>query len=636
MNKIKLPLFISLPLRIYVIGLIILFLLRIVLVAYAYDQPVHLFSKEIITTFLIGIQFDTSVLCYVLVLPFILMFLQRFSEKLKFLNIFILIYISFFMTLLVFIGIADIPYFKFFLNRFSDSALQWLGSFKVVFEMIVQNTANLLFTIAAIIFSVACFVLIWKVIKKRIQADQVKEKISIKEIGLFILFSFFIFIGIRGTHEQPLRQGDAFHCNDPLLNQIGLNPAYTLLRSYFTRVNLMEVNEAIKNTKDILKIDKAIEEISPFARKISSDSAMRKYNVVLVLMESMSANYLQAFGSKDHLTPNIDSLCNNSCFFTNAYSAGIHTNNGIFSSLFSFPAMKRIRPMSTVPLLKYSGLPYTLKQNGYKTIFFCPHSESFDNIGVFIPLNHFDKLYSSKDYPAEKSIGAFGVADDYLFDFALKTLDEQKSDQPFFATILTASNHEPYTIPDYYKKEFTKMSDRSVSYADWAIGKFINDVKNKPWFENTIFIFSADHGLNVGENKYEMALSYNHIPILFYAPKILGAKQLNNYMGQIDIFPTLMGLMNTSFINNTLGTDVLSKPRECMYFSADSKIGCADSAWLYVYAFGGGEGLYKYKSGDTKDYKEEFKTDFERLRKNALSQTQAAEYMINNNKVELK
>lgn len=636
MSRIKFPLFISLPLRIYLIGLAILFVLRLVLFAYVYDLSRSLLNKDVFTTLLIGVQFDTSVLCYLLILPFLLLFVQRFWQKATFIYYIIVIYFSFFIMLLIFIGIADIPYFKFFLNRITDAALQWIGSLSIVFEMIVLNKANLIFTILALICCTGSFIFIWKTTKKQLFASNDNKRITAKEIVFFIVGAFFMFIGIRGINEQPLRQGDAFHCNDPLLNQIGLNPAYTLLRSYFTRVNLMETNEAIKNTKAILKIDTSLEQISPFAHKVSADSSMHKYNVVLVLMESMSANYLEAFGNKDHLTPNLDTLCKNSWFFTNAYSAGIHTNNGVFSSLFSLPALKRIRPMSTVPLLKYTGIPYTLKQNGYKTIFFCPHSESFDNIGVFIPLNHFDMLYSNKDYPREKNIGPFGVPDDYLFDMALKTIDEQKSTQPFFATILTASNHEPYSIPAYFKSNIDKTSHRSVSYADWAIGKFISDAKSKSWFENTIFIFSADHGLNVGENTYEMALSYNHIPILFYAPKILGAKQLNNYIGQIDVFPTLMGLMNTSYINNTLGTDVISKPRECMYFSADNKIGCVDSTFLYVYRFEGGEGLYKYKSGNAKDVKEEFKSDFERLRRNALSQTQAAEFMINNNKVELK
>jgi len=617
-------------------GLLILFILRLALFAYVYDLSRSLFNKDIFTTFLIGVQFDTSVLCYVLILPFLLLFSCAIWKRTAIINFIISLYYSVCMMLLIFIGIADIPYFKFFLNRITDAALQWIGALSIVFEMIILNKANLIFTIVALISCVISFVFIWKVTKKHLRDKEEKSSVRFKEVGWFIAAAFFLFIGIRGVNEQPLRQGDAFHCNDPLLNQIGLNPAYTLMRSYFTRVNLMETNEAIKNSQTILQIGTPLEDISPFAHKVSRDSSMHKYNVVLVLMESMSANYLAAYGNKDHLTPNLDSLCNNSWFFKNAYSAGIHTNNGVFSSLFSLPALKRIRPMSTVPLLKYTGIPYTLKQNGYKTIFLCPHSESFDNIGVFIPLNHFDLLYSNKNYPREKNIGPFGVPDDYLFDFALKTIDQQKNEQPFFATILTSSNHEPYSIPTYFKSNIDKTAHRSVSYADWAIGKFLMDAKSKPWFDSTIFIFSADHGLNVGENSYEMALSYNHIPIMFYAPKILGAKQLNNFMGQIDIFPTLMGLMNTSYINNTLGTDVISKPRECMYFSADNKIGCVDSTFLYVYRFEGGEGLYKYKSGDAKDVKEEFKSDFERLRRNALSQTQAAEYMINNNKTELK
>ncbi|MBK7817234.1 MAG: sulfatase-like hydrolase/transferase [Sphingobacteriaceae bacterium] len=259
--------------------------------------------------------------------------------------------------LLIFIGIADIPYFKFFLNRITDAALQWIGSLSIVFEMIILNKANLIFTIVALICCVGSFIFILRTAKKQLLTNEGKRSISIKEVGVFIVGAFLIFIGIRGANEQPLRQGDAFHCNDPLLNQIGLNPAYTLLRSYFTRVNLMESNEAINNTKAILNIDTSLEGISPFARKVRSDSSMHKYNVVLVLMESMSANYLEAFGNKDHLTPNLDSLCKSSWFFTNAYSAGIHTNNGVFSSLFSLPALKRIRPMSTVPLLKYAGIP---------------------------------------------------------------------------------------------------------------------------------------------------------------------------------------------------------------------------------------------------------------------------------------
>ncbi len=237
MNRIKLPLFISLPLRIYLIGLVVFFLLRLALFAYVYDLSRSLFNKDVFTTFLIGVQFDTSVLCYILIVPFLLLFLKRFWQSATFINYIIILYFSLVTILLIFIGIADIPYFKFFLNRITDAALQWIGSLSIVFEMIILNKANLIFTILALICCTSSFIFIWKTTKKQLLVNDEKKSFTLKEIGLFIAVAFFMFIGIRGVNEQPLRQGDAFHCNDPLLNQIGLNPAYTLLRSYFKIYN---------------------------------------------------------------------------------------------------------------------------------------------------------------------------------------------------------------------------------------------------------------------------------------------------------------------------------------------------------------------------------------------------------------
>ena len=350
-------------------------------------------------------------------------------------------------------------------------------------------------------------------------------------------------------------------------------------------------------------------------------------------MESMSANYMGTFGNKNGLTPNLDSLCKVSWLFKNAYSAGIHTNNGVFSTLYSFPALKRTRPMSTIPSRIYSGLPYTLKQEGYKNMFFTTHDKLFDNLANFIPSNFFDNLYSAQDYPKDKIIGPFGVPDDYLFTFATNILNKQDSLKPFFATILSTSNHDPYILPSYFKSSLKEKDLRAVSYADWSIGKFMEQAKKEKWFDNTIFIFVADHGLNVGKNPYEISLSYHHVPIIMYSPKILGeSKNIDNFIGQIDIFPTLMGILNFNYTNNTLGVDVLKNPRECIYFSSDDKIGCINSNWLYVYTFGGNESLYKYKNGDTKNYLKENKEESEKLKVYSFSQTQTSQWIYNSNK----
>jgi phosphoglycerol transferase MdoB-like AlkP superfamily enzyme len=337
------------------------------------------------------------------------------------------------------------------------------------------------------------------------------------------------------------------------------------------------------------------------------------------------------------VTPTLDSLAKISWFFSNAYSAGIHTNNGIFSTLYALPALKGIRPMSSVPVNKYSGLPYTLKQNGYRTAFYTTHSESFDNMRIFLPGNYFDSLYSAEDYPADKLIGPFGAADDYMFDYAIRKFNALDTAKPFFATLLTTSNHDPYVLPDYFKSSINSPELRAVAYADWAISGFLKKASRQPWFSHTVFIFMSDHGRIVGSSPYDLQLSYHHVPLIVYAPSLLKEpKELPQFCGQVDVFPTLMHLLNVSYMNNTLGLDVLSQSRECIYFSSDNKLGCLDDKWLYVYRYDGGESLYDYRSGDPADHSAEQKEEFEKLKRCALSSTQAAEWLILNNKTEIK
>jgi phosphoglycerol transferase MdoB-like AlkP superfamily enzyme len=637
----SIPYFIRFLTIIYLIGLSIFTLLRLVLILHTAPNSIFLFDPITLKSFAIGFQFDSVILAYILALPLILLFFQTlFLIKGKWLLRFVVVYLSLFFPVLFFIAIADIPYFKFFSNRLSEASFQWLGSLDVVFKMIVGNQENFIFLIISILatgFSVYFFYSFTHRKLVGINWDEQRENTKLKFLnGYFALAIILCFLGMRGSIMRPIRQGDAFYSNNPYLNQIGLNAAYSIMKSYVTKVKLMDNEIALKNTQELLRIENPLTNISPIARLVQTDSTMRKPNIVLVLMESMSANYMSTFGNPNNLTPNLDSLTKQSWFFENAYSAGIHTNNGVFSSLFSFPALKRIRPMSTVPINTYSGLPFTLKKNGYKNYFFSTHNENFDNLSVFIPQNFYDDLFTAEDFPSDKIVGPYGVPDDYLFTYASQKFSEFNSNTPFFATILTTSNHDPYILPDYYKNSHSEKDLNAVSYADWSIGNFLKEAKKAPWFDNTIFIFVSDHGLKVGNNPYDLPLSYHHIPIIFYSPKLLPEPIVYpNFIGQIDIFPTLMGVLNASYINNTLGVNVLKDKRDCIYFSADDKIGCLDENWLYIYRFGGNEGLYKYKDGDLTDYSQTNKNEFEKLRKYALSQTQTADYIISGNKAQI-
>lgn len=631
------PAFAQFLLRYYVVALLILTCLRLILYFYIHDNSFVRFNVISLKSLLLGLQFDTVVLCYVLLLPLLLLAVQSlFDIQKQFIFYVVSAYLSILSATLLLISIADIPYFKFFHTRLSEASFQWMNSWQTVLQMIFENKLYLSLFLISLCALPALGLIVWRSCIRYFKQQYSASSSSKSRTGLFVLCcALLCFCGLRGKIAHPIRMGDAAYCHSALLNQLGLNPAFCLIKSYTEKVNLMPHDEALRLTRAYLDIQKPIDSISPIARFTEAEGAPLKVNIVLVLMESMSAHYMSRFGNHDGVTPNLDSLAGQSMFFRNAYSAGIHTNNGIFSSLYSFPALKRIRPMNTMPIRKYSGLPYVTKQYGYQNIFFCAHSFEFDNIVNFMPENNFDRIISSDLFPPEASISGFGVPDNYLFNEAIHYFDSAYTEKPFFATILTASNHEPYALPKDYTPKYQNKNLNSTAYADWSIGQFLQKAKTTRWFDSTIFIFVADHGFRVGENAYDLELSYQHIPILLYAPKMIQPRIMDEYIGQIDLFPTLMGLLHMSYINNTLGENILKRPRPCIYFSADDKMGCIDDKWLYVYKFNGGESLYDYRSNNTHNFSNENKTDLQRLKNYAFSQIQTAEWMYSNDKTKL-
>jgi phosphoglycerol transferase MdoB-like AlkP superfamily enzyme len=352
-------------------------------------------------------------------------------------------------------------------------------------------------------------------------------------------------------------------------------------------------------------------------------------NVVLVLMESMSAAKMQRFGNSNNLTPFLDSIANCGYLFENIYSAGIHTHNGIFGSLFSFPAIYARQPMQEVSPTKYHGIASALKNHSYHTIYFTTHDGQFDNIEGFLKANDFDEVITQSDYPSNKVVSALGVPDDYLFDFSMPVLANiHAKNAPFLAVFLTSSDHGPYHIPDYFSPTQTAIKEQIVEYADWSLRKFVNLAAAQPWFSNTIFVFVADHGVPM-DAMFEMPLNYHHIPLIIYAPDIIApAKPIAAIGGQIDVFPTLMGILQLPYNNNTMGIDLLQERRPFMYFCADNKYGVVNDEFFLIVPQNGTEGLYRYRNDDRTNYINDYRELVEVMKNYAQSNLQAAQFVI--------
>ena len=250
----------------------------------------------------------------------------------------------------------------------------------------------------------------------------------------------------------------------------------------------------------------------------------------------------------------------------------------------------------------YQGMASTLKKLGYSTTYFTTHDSQFDNVEGFLRANDFDRIISQADCPLEEIKTTLGVPDDYLFRYSIPVLtDLSKKNKPFFAAFMTASDHGPYYVPTYYNPHSKAVRKQTVEYADWSLRKFINIAAQTDWFDNTLFVFVADHGAAMYVH-YDISLNYHHSPLIFYSPKNIPAKRFTNIGGQIDIFPTIMGILKQPYTNTTLGIDLLNEERPYIVINGDDKVAALDNEFLLILKKDQSKSLYKYKSHDPKNY----------------------------------
>jgi phosphoglycerol transferase MdoB-like AlkP superfamily enzyme len=637
-NKFISPVIIK-TVKIYLVAILFFTIFRIILFLTEIDRLNSSVSiSDIILAFLMGVRFDTVITSYILVLPFVILtMLSFFDYKFLFIKRFFFFYIFVLFFLAFMVCAVDIPYFNQFFSRFSISAFGWIDSPAFIFNMIIEEAR---YWWTAVPFFISIFFFYRWLKKIYFYKEVVLQNSIVFKIFFSIVFLFIMFLGIRGRLDEksPIRVGTAYFSNNGYLNQLGLNPNFTLLNSYLESrkpenkfVKLIDDKIAISNVQKYFNIN-IPDKNFPILRTIKGNDSLN-YNIVLIIMESMSAAKMQRHGNTNNLTPFLDSISNSGYYFENTYTAGIHTFNGVFSSLFSYPALFRQHPMKGSSMKIYRGLFNTLRKKNYSTIYFTTHDGQFDNVEGFLKANDCETIISKDDYPSEEIKTTLGVPDDFMFRFSIPYLNDlSHKNKPFVAAYMTASDHGPYYIPEYFKPKNSDIKNQIVEYADYSLQKFIELSSKEDWFSNTIFVFVADHGAAIS-SLYDMSLDYNHTPLLFYAPNIITeAKTFTSMAGQIDIFPTLMGLLNLSYENNSLGIDLLRESRPYIFFNADDKYGVVDNEWFLIVRNDGSKSLYRYRDKNTHNFADEKTGVVERMNVYAQSNLQTFQYLIKSNK----
>lgn len=295
-------------------------------------------------------------------------------------------------------------------------------------------------------------------------------------------------------------------------------------------------------------------------RVIDNPGQPRKLNVVLITVESLSAKYLGSFGDTRGLTPNLDQLRRQSLFFNNFYATGTRTDRGLEAITLSVPPtpgrsiVKRIGRESG-----FASLGQQLRAQGYDSVFLYGGRGYFDNMSAFFSGNGYRVVDQSSANEADIHFkNAWGMADEDLYQLAIREADADYAvGKPFLLQMMTTSNHRPYTYPDG-RVDIPPGDGRegAVKYTDAAIGEFLSNAQGKPWFKNTLFVIVADHTAGSAGSQ-DLPVANYHIPLFIYGPGLVEPREIDTVASQIDIAPTLLGLLNLDYVSTFFGRNLL-------------------------------------------------------------------------------
>lgn len=295
-------------------------------------------------------------------------------------------------------------------------------------------------------------------------------------------------------------------------------------------------------------------------RVIDNPGQLRKLNLVLITVESLSAKYLGSFGDTRGLTPNLDQLRQQSLFFNNFYATGTRTDRGLEAITLSVPPtpgrsiVKRIGRESG-----FASLGQQLRAQGYDSVFLYGGRGYFDNMSAFFSGNGYRVVdQSSADEADIHFKNAWGMADEDLYQLAVREADADYAvGKPFLLQMMTTSNHRPYTYPDG-RIDIPSGAGRegAVKYTDATIGEFLRNAQAKPWFKDTLFVIVADHTAGSAGSQ-DLPVANYHIPLFIYAPSLIEPREVDRVASQIDIAPTLLGLLNLDYVSTFFGRNLL-------------------------------------------------------------------------------
>jgi len=531
--------------------------------------------------FWLGFRFDARVVASAMLpllvlggVPWINPFTRTFGRR------FWLTLLGIFGGLLLFFYVVDFLHYRYLNQRLNASVLGLLADTKIAAGMVWQTYPVVRISLG-LVAVLAGFIAVFISLHRRAAAVTVTLRKPAR-IAWFVVALFACLLGIFGRAGQyPLRWSDAFDLRNAALANLALNPVQSFLSSLDFRTSGFEaaaVKTHYPSMSAYLGVTAPDAERLAFERRIPARNGVPtiRPNVVLVICESFSAYKSSMWGNPLDTTPFFAELCRQGLFFDNCYTPHYGTARGVWATITGVPDVEAVETASRNPALVDQ---HTIINDftGYEKFYFIGGSSSWANIRGLLTNNITGlKLYEEDSYASPRA-DVWGISDKNLFKEANAVLARQTT--PFFAVIQTADNHRPYTIPDEDLREFTKLDVsaeklkqcgfdsleemNAFRYTDYCFKKFFEEAWRSPYFENTIFVFVGDHGIDGNAGTMfppawtEQKLTSYHVPLLFYGPKFVPPQRVHAVSSMVDVLPTLAGLVNIPYRNHAVGRDLL-------------------------------------------------------------------------------
>ena len=524
-----------------------------------------------------GLQLDATVAGYLTAIPLLLTLLSVWIPG-RYITFILKGYFFIVACIISLIFVVDIALYPYWGFRLDATPLFYLQSPSDALASAPASTL-ILQTLVFVVYTYGIFCALKRFVLPLMPEQYVKKMFS-NSVQL-VLLGGILFIPIRGgVTTSTANVGMVYFSKNQFLNHSAINPCFSFLASlskqqdFAAQYNYFNESQRSKIFKKLTN--------QPQGDSIPELLTTKNPNIILILMESFSANAIEVLGGEAGVTPNINRLSKEGILFSNMYANSFRTDRGIVAVLNGYLAQP------TTSIMKYPAKSQTLpsiakslQKKGYTSDMLYGGDINFTNMQSYFFSSGYSKVTADRDFPLKSRLSKWGANDDITFAHLYQSMTDNSRKEPFFSTFLTLSSHEPFEVP------YNRLKDpylNSVAFTDSCLGDFIDKLKKLPLWNNTLIVLVSDHGFRYPASVKEHDPKRYHIPMLWLGGAIKEPRVIANYGNQTDLAATLLYQLDLPHKEFTFSNNMVDSLQPAYaFYSYNNGFGFIDTTGVSVY-----------------------------------------------------